>query len=193
MSNVVTIEKMDAIIERVPGTTYGQAQQALLDCEGDVIQAIILLESKNSIGSKTKQAKKVVEDAFNKDGEELKEIKEKVKEIVKKRSVIRIIVEKNEKVIINLPVTVGVAGVFLGPLVTFVGLSAAVLSKYELKLENEDDGTVINLGELSKEKINMIVHMVMDVKDSIVESKKDSKDITDELIKEENSDSDLNK
>ncbi len=41
MSSVVTIEKMDAIIERVPGTTYAQAQQALLDCEGDVIQAII--------------------------------------------------------------------------------------------------------------------------------------------------------
>lgn len=190
MSNAVTIEKMDAIIERVPGVTYGQAQQALLDCEGDVIQAIILLESKNSIGSKTKQAKKVVEDAFNKDGEELKQ---KVKDIVKKSSVIRIIVEKNGKIIINLPATVGVAGVFLGPLVTFVGLSAAVLSKYELKLENEDDGTVINLGELSKEKINMIVNMVMDVKDSIVESKKDSKDITDELIKEEKNNNDLNK
>ena len=192
MSNVVTIEKMDAIIERVPGITYGQAQQALLDCEGDVIQAIILLESKNTISSKTKQAKKVVEDAFNKDGEELKEIKDKAKEVIKKSSAIRIIIEKNGKVIVNLPVTIGVAGVVLGPLVTFVGLSAAVLSKYELKIENEEDGTVINLGELSKEKINILVNMIMDMKDSIVESKRDSKDITDELIKEEEKDNDLN-
>lgn len=185
MNNVVTIEKMDAIIQRVPGTTYADAKQALLDCEGDIIQSIILLESKNSTESKAKHAKKVVEDVFNKDGEELKEIKDKAKEILVKSSAIRIIIEKNGKVILNLPVAVGVAGVFLGPLVTFVGLSAAVLSKYELKIQNEDDGTVVNLGELSKEKINMVVQMVMDVKDSIGENKKDSKDITDELIKEE--------
>lgn len=192
MSSIVTIEKMDSIIQRVPGTTYGEAKQALVDCNGDVIEAIVLLESKCSISNKTKKAKKVVEDAFNKDGEEFKEIKDKFKQIVKKSNSIRIIIEKNGRKIINLPVTVGVAGVFLGPLVTFVGLSAAVLSKYDLKLENETDGTVVNLGELSKEKINMLVQMIMDMKDSMIENKKDNKDITDELIYEENN-NDLNK
>jgi hypothetical protein len=192
VSSIVTIEKMDSIIQRVPGTTYGEAKQALVDCNGDVIEAIVLLESKCSISNKTKKAKKVVEDAFNKDGEEFKEIKDKFKQIVKKSNSIRIIIEKNGRKIINLPVTVGVAGVFLGPLVTFVGLSAAVLSKYDLKLENETDGTVVNLGELSKEKINMLVQMIMDMKDSMIENKKDNKDITDELIYEEKN-NDLNK
>ena len=192
MSSIVTIEKMDSIIQRVPGTTYGEAKQALVDCNGDVIEAIVLLESKCSISNKTKKAKKVVEDAFNKDGEEFKEIKDKLKNIIKKSNSIRIIIEKNGRKIINLPVTVGVAGVFLGPLVTFVGLSAAVLSKYDLKLENETDGTVVNLGELSKEKINMLVHMIMDMKDSMIENKKDNKDITDEIIYEEKN-NDLNK
>ncbi len=192
MSSIVTIEKMDSIIQRVPGTTYGEAKQALVDCNGDVIEAIVLLESKYSISNKTKKAKKVVEDAFNKDGEEFKEIKDKFKQIIKKSNSIRIIIEKNCRKIINLPVTVGVAGVFLGPLVTFVGLSAAVLSKYDLKLENETDGTVVNLGELSKEKINMLVQMIMDMKDSMIENKKDNKDITDELIYEEKN-NDLNK
>ena len=192
MSSIVTIEKMDSIIQRVPGTTYGEAKQALVDCNGDVIEAIVLLESKCSISNKTKKAKKVVEDAFNKDGEEFKEIKDKFKQIIKKSNSIRIIIEKNSRKIINLPVTVGVAGVFLGPLVTFVGLSAAVLSKYDLKLENETDGTVVNLGELSKEKINMLVQMIMDMKDSMIENKKDNKDITDELIYEEKN-NDLNK
>jgi hypothetical protein len=192
VSSIVTIEKMDSIIQRVPGTTYGEAKQALVDCNGDVIEAIVLLESKCSISNKTKKAKKVVEDAFNKDGEEFKEIKDKFKQIIKKSNSIRIIIEKNGRKIINLPVTVGVAGVFLGPLVTFVGLSAAVLSKYDLKLENETDGTVVNLGELSKEKINMLVQMIMDMKDSMIENKKDNKDITDELIYEEKN-NDLNK
>jgi len=192
VSSIVTIEKMDSIIQRVPGTTYGEAKQALVDCNGDVIEAIVLLESKCSISNKTKKAKKVVEDAFNKDGEEFKEIKDKFKQIIKKSNSIRIIIEKNGRKIINLPVTVGVAGVFLGPLVTFVGLSAAVLSKYDLKLENETDGTIVNLGELSKEKINMLVQMIMDMKDSMIENKKDNKDITDELIYEEKN-NDLNK
>ena len=192
MSSRVTIEKMDSIIQRVPGTTYGEAKQALVDCNGDVIEAIVLLESKCSISNKTKKSKKVVEDAFNKYGEEFKEIKDKFKQIVKKSNSIRIIIEKNGRKIINLPVTVGVAGVFLGPLVTFVGLSAAVLSKYDLKLENETDGTVVNLGELSKEKINMLVQMIIDMKDSMIENKKDNKDITDELIYEEKN-NDLNK
>ena len=60
------------------------------------------------------------------------------------------------------------------------------------KLENETDGTVVNLGELSKEKINMLVQMIMDMKDSMIENKKDNKDITDELIYEEKN-NDLNK
>ena len=94
MSSIVTIEKMDSIIQRVPGTTYGEAKQALVDCNGDVIEAIVLLESKCSISNKTKKAKKVVEDAFNKDGEEFKEIKDKFKQIIKKSNSIRIIIEK---------------------------------------------------------------------------------------------------
>ena len=80
MSSIVTIEKMDAIIQRVPGTTYGEAKQALVDCNGDVIEAIVLLESKYSISNKTKKAKKVVEDAFNKENNSKKIGKKSLKD-----------------------------------------------------------------------------------------------------------------
>ena len=72
MSNEITIEKIDTVIQRVPNATYAEAKQALIESNGDVIEAIILLESNNStiesnLSKKTKQAKKVVEDMFSKD------------------------------------------------------------------------------------------------------------------------------
>ena len=45
MSNEITIEKIDAVIQRVPSATYAEAKQALIDHNGDVIESIIALES----------------------------------------------------------------------------------------------------------------------------------------------------
>jgi membrane-associated HD superfamily phosphohydrolase len=185
----ITIEKLDAVIERVSSTTYAEAKQALLECDGDVIEAVILLELQKGSGGKTKQAKKTMEEVFSKDNEDLKELKLQVKELLKKSSVIRVIVEKNGKIVMNIPLTVGVVGLALGPLVTLVGLSAAVLGKYNIMIQNEDDGSIVNLGELTEEKLNMLKQMLTntakEVKDVVVDYKKDDKDITDELIEED--------
>lgn len=182
MSNMDMIEKIDEIRKRIPSVSYTDARQALLDTNEDVLEAIILLESKNPLGNKTKQAKKVMEDVFSKDGEE-------IKEFIKKCNVVRIIVEKNNKTIMNIPVTVGVVGLALGPLVTLTGLTIAVLGKCHIKIENEEDGKVLDLGEFSEEKINMIKQALnntaKEAKDVVNNYKKDDKDITDELIKEE--------
>ena len=189
MNSNITIEKLDAVIERVSSTTYAEAKQALLECDGDVIEAVILLELQKGFGSKTKQAKKTMEEVFSKDNEDLKELKLQVKELLKKSSVIRVIVEKNGKIVMNIPLTVGVVGLALGPLVTLVGLSAAVLGKYNIMIQNEDDGSIVNLGELNEEKLNMLKQMLTntakEVKDVVVDYKKDDKDITDELIEED--------
>ena len=201
MSNEITIEKIDAVIQRVPSATYAQAKKALMDHNGDIIEAIISLESnksiENNISKKTKQAKKVVEDIFSKDSEDFKEIKDQAKELLKKSSVIRVIIDRNDKVIINIPLTVGVVGVALLPIYTLVGLSAAVIGKCRIKIQNEDDGNVVDLGELNEEKLNMLKQMLVntakEVKDVVVDPKKDDKDITDELINEDDEDLDLNK
>ena len=69
-----------------------------------------------------------------------------------------------------------------------IGLSAAVIGKYNIKVQNEDDGTTIDLGELTEEKLNMLKDMITnaakEMKDVVSEKNKDNKDITDELIKE---------
>lgn len=190
MSNEITIEKIDAVIQRVPNATYAEAKQALIDHNGDVIESIIALESNNTIESnlskKTKQAKKAVEDILSKDSEDFKDIKEQAKELLKRSSVIRVIIDRNNKVIMNIPLTVGVVGVALLPIYTLVGLSAAVIGKCRIKIQNEDDGSIVDLGELNEEKLNMLKQMIVntakDVKDVVVDNKKDDKDITDEQI-----------
>lgn len=194
MSNEITIEKIDAVIQRVPNITYAQAKQALIEHNGDVIESIISLESSSktinkNISNKTKQAKKVVEDMFSKDSEDFKEMKEQAKELLKRSSVIRVIIDRNNKVIMNIPLTVGVVGVALLPIYTLVGLSAAVIGKCRIKIQNEYDGSIVDLGELNEEKLNMLKQMLVntakDVKDVVVDNKKDDKDITDELINED--------
>ena len=200
MSNEITIEKIDAVIQRVPSATYAEAKQALIDYNGDVIESIIALESnkttiESNLSKKTKQAKKAVEDMFSKDSEDFKEMKEQAKELLKRSSVIRVIIDRNNKVIMNIPLTVGVVGVALLHIYTLVGLSAAVIGKCRIKIQNEDDGSIVDLGELNEEKLNMLKQMLVntakEVKDVVVDNKKDDKDITDELINED--DENLNK
>ena len=55
--------------------------------------------------------------------------------------------------------------------------------------------SIVDLGELNEEKLNMLKQMLVntakEVKDVVVDNKKDDKDITDELINED--DENLNK
>jgi len=189
MRNNITIEMIDAVITRLPDVRYEHAKEALIVTNGDVVDAIIFLESNMTTPKKANKVKKAVEDVLPRDSEDLKELKEQVKELLKKSSVIRVLVEKNDKTIINIPLTVGVVGVALGPVVTLVGLSAALIGKYQIKIQNEDDGNTVNLGDLNEEKINMLKNMLAntakEVKDVVVDHKKDDKDITDELISED--------
>lgn len=182
----ITLEKIDQVLERVPSASYKEAKEALVVTDGNIVDAIIYLEqNKKSTKVKTK-AKEKMENALGKDAEE---IKCQLKEMLKKSNVIRIVVEKDNKTIMNIPLTVGVVGLALGPLVTLVGLSAAVIGKFNIKVENEEDKTVVDLGELNEEKLNILKNMLTstakEVTDVVKEKKKDDKDITEELIKEE--------
>jgi hypothetical protein len=109
--------------------------------------------------------------------------------MLKKSNVIRIVIQKEDRTIMNIPITIGVIGLALGPLVTLVGLSAAVLGKFNIKIENEEDKTVIDLGELTEEKINLLKNMLTntakEVGEAVKKEKNDNKDITEELIQEE--------
>lgn len=184
MNNNVTLEQIDKVLERFPNISYAEAKEALIIADGDIIDAIIYLEQMKKSSKLKIKAK--AEEVLGKDTEQ---IKDQIKEMLKKSNVIRIVIEKEDRTIMNIPITIGVIGLALGPLVTLVGLSAAVLGKFNIKIENEEDKTVIDLGELTEEKINLLKNMLTntakEVGEAVKKEKNDNKDITEELIQEE--------
>ena len=171
----ITIEAIDQVMERVPGATYAEVREALIKSDGDVIDAIILLQENST--EKENKNKKTFEEVFGKDSDK---IKEEITELLRKSNVIRIVIEKNGKIIMNIPITVGVVGVVFAPILTLIGLSASVLAKYRIKIENEDEGTIVDLGEFSEEKLNIIKDMVIsatkDVKQAVDKRNKKTED-----------------
>lgn len=197
----ITIEMVDKVMERVPSASYKEIKEALVHSDGDILEAIIYLEE----NSGAIKAKKKVEDFFEKSkedaeevrknteekiGKDVEELKAQLKELFAKSNRVRVVVEKEGKTIMNIPFTVGVLGIAMMPLLTILGLSAAVLSKYRIKIQNEADGETVDLGELNEEKAtvlkDMFINTAKDLKETVVKKKeeKDDKDITDDLINE---------
>ena len=197
----ITIEMVDKVMERVPSASYKEVKEAHVHSDGDILEAIIYLEE----NSGAIKAKKKVEDFFEKSkedaeevrksteekiGKDVEELKAQLKELFAKSNRVRVVVEKEGKIIMNIPFTVGVIGIAMMPLLTILGLSAAVLSKYRIKIQNEADGETVDLGELNEEKAivlkDMFVNTAKDLKETVVKKKEDTddKDITDDLINE---------
>lgn len=190
MVNKITIEMVDAVMERVPYVTHKEAKEALTRTNGDVLDAIIFLEEKDSEEPFVKEKIENFEEKFSIESEKLKE---QISELLKKSNVIRIKVEKDNKSILNIPLTVGVIGVAAMPLFALFGLSAAVLAKYSVKIADEKNNDEVDLGTLNYEKIEILKEMFLnsfnDIKDGFKEKtvpeEEDSSDITEELIDEE--------
>ena len=95
----ITIEAIDQVMERVPGATYAEVREALIKSDGDVIDAIILLQENST--EKENKNKKTFEEVFGKDSDK---IKEEITELLRKSNVIRIVIEKNGKILHYVPV-----------------------------------------------------------------------------------------
>ena len=165
-------------MERVPGATYAQVRDALIKSNGDVVEAIILLQDNDTQQKEeSSNGKKSFEDIFGKDSEQMKE---DISELIRKSNVVRIVIEKNGKIIMNVPITVGVVGVVFAPILSLIGFSASVLAKYRIKIKNEDEGTVVDLGEFSEEKLTLIKDMLSnaakDVKSAVDKKNKNTED-----------------
>ena len=127
----ITLEKIELVKDRT-GVSYREAKEALEAMDGNVVDAIIKIEDEINakVGAKlSDNGAKVVE---------------KIKEYIKKGNVSRITVKKEDEVIINVPVTVGVVGTVLAPWLTVIGSVVALGMKCDILL-TKDDGTVVDL------------------------------------------------
>ncbi len=81
----------------------------------------------------TKQAPK---EEFKLNGEELLA---KVKQLINEGNVRRIIIkDKNDKILVELPLTLGVVGAVLAPVLAAVGAIAALVTECTLVVERKD-------------------------------------------------------
>jgi len=104
---------------------------------------------------------------------------DKVKDLVARGNVSRVVIRKDDKVILNVPVTVGVVGAVVGITAAKWAMLAAALATVGFGCTVEvvkEDGEIVNvLSEEDSQKIqNKTSEIVEDVKDAIDETfKKD--------------------
>ena len=85
---------------------------------------------------KSKTTKKTKQETFKVEGGKLLE---KVKELIKAGNVRRIIIkDKNDKVLVEFPLTFGVVGAVIAPVLAAVGAIAALVAECTLTVEKEE-------------------------------------------------------
>jgi hypothetical protein len=189
----ITIEMVDQVLDRLPYATYKEAREALIKTDGNVLDAIIYIESgQKDTGFENKK------ESIRRFGENISQESERIRgqlgDLFKKTTVVRIIVEKEGKVVLNIPLTLGVLGVAAMPVLSLLGLSAAVLSKYSVLITDEASGESVDMGSLTPEKLEILKEIIFNSfkdirgtfkKSKDVEEDDSSDDIIYELIKEE--------
>ena len=129
----ITLEKIELVKDRT-GVTYKEAKEALEACEGSVVDAIIAIEESVDI-KKSGKVSEFAEDTIA-----------KVKELIKKGNVSKISIKRDNEVLVNIPVSVGIVGAVVAPW----GMIAAAIATFGFKCKVEvitDDGRVIDVSE----------------------------------------------
>jgi hypothetical protein len=123
------LEKIDMIVERL-GVSYKEAKEALEKSGGSVVDALIYIE----------ENKKSWIETFTVAGSE---VIDKIKELVKKGNVTKIRIKKDDKVIVEIPVTAGAISAVIIPQLTLVGAAVALLANVTIEVEKYDRSVTV--------------------------------------------------
>lgn len=137
----ITLEKIELVKDRT-GVTYKEAKEALEQTEGNVVDAIIRLEETVNTKKGFKPAQKS------------EELVAKIKEIVGRGNISRIMVKKDDNVILNIPLNAGIVGALVAPW----GVVAGVVASFGFNCVIEfvkDNGDVIDLSSKAGEYIEV--------------------------------------
>lgn len=132
----ITLEMVDEVIART-GASYQKAKDALLKTEGDVLEAIVLLED---------QAQEPQEHV----------VIRVLKDLVEKGKVSKIVVEKQGKQILNIPVAAGVISGIIFATPTVIAITAAIVSGCDIFIITPENKKV-NVVDYTKEKYDDVV------------------------------------
>jgi len=167
MDNDERLQKIDEIVNRTY-VSYETAKKALEDANGDVLEAVILIENQNkNFGSSDAKVK----------GEQ---ILDEIKKALKKGNATKITVKKNNETIVNIPITAGLVGAVLAPVLAAAGVTAALLTQCSVEIL-QADGNVIDVNEKVSEGMDNMKKTAEDVKNTVTESAEDIKNNFDQF------------
>ncbi len=124
------LEKIDILRERL-GISYEEAKLALDEADDDVVQALINLE----------KAQKKRDVKLDEKGRALIEY---ISDLIKKGNVTKVRLKKGDKVVVEIPATIGaigVGGALLSPVLAVIGVVgtvAALVNNYSLEVVRPD-------------------------------------------------------
>lgn len=151
----ITLEKIELVKDRT-GVSYKEAKSALEAADGSVVDAIINIEETIDMSSSTKV------------GQQGAKIIDQIKALVKKGNVSKIVVKKDDDVILNFPVNVSIVGTVLAPWAAIAGIIAAFGTKCQIELLT-NNGSVIDITEKANDTFGDAVEkggdMAGDIKD----------------------------
>ena len=138
----ITLETIELVKNRT-GVSYKEAKEALESADGIVVDAIIAIEESTEENSKVKEnaewcAKKIVD---------------KVKELIKKGNVSKVVIKREDEVLLSVPVTFGIIGIAIAPVAMLIASVIALGGKCVVEIV-KDDGSIIDVSEMVNEAFN---------------------------------------
>lgn len=155
----ITLEKIELVKDRT-GVSYAEAKEALEAAEGSVVDAIISIEE--TIDHKESKT-------FSKQGTA---VLDNLKELVKKGNVSKILVKRDDEVVLNIPVNVGILGTIIAPWGAVIGVVAAFGFKCTIEIV-KDDGTIIDVSDTVTDTMESVVEKSSEVADDMKEKSAD--------------------
>jgi len=174
----ITLEKVDMVRERT-GVSYEKAKQALEECEGDVLEALIYIEKTQDILNDNNQHSNDHEE--NKTTISIEELKAWFKQTIEKGNVTRIKIKKDDTELVDIPVNAGIAAgvvAIIIPPILAAGVIAAIATQITIEITKVDGSVEIINKQVSKvandvkNKANDFADMV---KNKVNEMRKDTK------------------
>lgn len=157
---MITLEAVDQVIERT-GCSYREAKEALTKTEGDVVEAIILIQSAAADRNLELVEGEPADDAEAEDFEEeaeeeepsqtvrkLEELKEKIRKAVRDGSVNKIRITRGGRELLVIPVNLGLVGGVIGITAAPWAVIFGAVAAYGLDCKFEivkDDGSIEEL------------------------------------------------
>jgi len=152
----INLEKIDLLKERA-NVGYKEAKEALEQCDGDLVEALIWLEENEKIKPNTDKTQEERPRRPYGARRPENDFGRKFEDGVKNMHKMRFKIFKDDDTLLSLPVTVAiVVGVFTLPM-SLVALLAAVLFRYHIAIEKPDGETII-VDEKVKETVREEMH-----------------------------------